>query len=87
VNPALWADITRDLDAATRYAETAVRHRWKFTPTPFFPKGQVVNCRSGKAKRHPTSRRVAVGCRFALPDLRAIADHRALKTRIDRRLM
>jgi hypothetical protein len=25
VNPALWADITRDLDAATRYAETAVR--------------------------------------------------------------
>jgi hypothetical protein len=25
VNPALWADITRDLDAPTRYAETAVR--------------------------------------------------------------
>jgi hypothetical protein len=25
VNPALWADITRDLDAATRYAETAVQ--------------------------------------------------------------
>ena len=25
MNPALWADITRDLDAATRYAETAVR--------------------------------------------------------------
>jgi hypothetical protein len=25
VNPALWVDITRDLDAAIRYAETAVR--------------------------------------------------------------
>ena len=25
MNPALWAVITRDLDAATRYAETAVQ--------------------------------------------------------------
>jgi len=34
VNPALWADISRDLEAATRYAETAIRRAASLDANP-----------------------------------------------------